>query len=299
MDIAKIRKFLMDWVVPPRGIRVLCRVMSRCIRGYSTILMHERKSERLYVLANGPSLKKDLEKYGEEMMLHDRLVVNFMGTTDVFMRIRPTCYVVADPIFFIPRESLPEASRKNVDALEKVLVNETSWPMILAAPSEFRTSAFIEALKANKNITVYFFWRGVPVPEDIVDFDGWSRNLYSPPCQNVLNASLYLGIVWRYPEIVLLGADTSFHAMVHVEQDTNLLYTTDDHFYGSSKHYMYEDPECKIPQKMSGFLPHVLRAFKWYDKLREFADWAGVTIVNASSFSWIDSFERPTGNGRG
>jgi len=37
----------------------------------------------------------------------------------------------------------------------------------------------------------------------------------------------------------------------------------------------------------------VLRAFKWYAKLREFADWAGVKIVNASSFSWIDSFERP------
>ena len=293
MKIDKLRKFLIDWVLPPRGIRLLCFVMSRCLKGYSTILTYVRKTERLYVLANGPSLKKDLEKYGEEMMAYDRLVVNFMGTTDVFQRIRPTCYVIADPIFFVPRKSLPEASQKNVDALQDVLANGVSWPMTLVAPSDGRTSEFMKAAEANPNITALYFSGKVPVPEDIVDFKGWARNRYAPPCQNIINVSLYLGIVWHYPEIILLGADTSFHAMVHVEQETNKLYMVDEHFYGSVKRYMYQDPECKISQTMSGFLPHVLRCFRWYDKLREFADWAGVKIVNASSFSWIDAFERP------
>ena len=293
MDVAKLRKFLMDWVLPPRGIRLLCFVMSRCLKGYSTILTHVRKADRLYVLANGPSLKKDLEKYGEEMMSYDRLAVNFMGTTDVFQKIRPTCYVIADPIFFVPRESLPEASQKDVDALQDVLANGVIWPMTLVAPADGRTSEFMKAAEANPNITaLYFSWK-VPVPEDVVDFKGWSRNRYAPPCQNVINTSLYLGVVWRYPQIVLLGADTSFHAMTHVEQETNRLYQLDEHFYGVTKRYMYQDPECKIPQTMSGFLPHVLRCFRWYDKLREFADWAGVKIINASSFSWIDAFERP------
>lgn len=294
IDIAKIRKFLMDWVLPPRFIGVVCYLMSRFIRGYSTILTYARKSDRLYVLANGPSLNKDMERYGEEMMAYDRLVVNFMGTTEIFQKIKPTCYVIADPIFFVPREGLPETSRKNVDALQEVLSKNVTWPMTLVAPGQFRESVFMKAMKENGNISVLYFSGAVPVPEDIADFKGWGKNRYAPPCQNIINAALYLGIVWRYPKIVLLGADTSFHAMAHVEQETNRMYYEDEHFYGKTKRYIYQDPECRIPQTMSGFLPHVLRCFRWYDKLREFADWAGVKIINASSFSWIDAFERPS-----
>jgi len=293
MDIAKLRKFLMNWVLPPRGIRILCYLMSRCIRGFSTALTYKRTSERLYVLANGPSLKKDLEKYGDEMMTYDRVGVNFMGTSDIYQEIKPTHYVIADPVFFIDRASLPEAMRKNVDALQDVFVNQTTWPMTLITMGHARGSELAQALSANKNITVLYLSTCVPVPEDIVDFKGWARNRYSPPAQNVINMALYLGIIWRYPQIVLLGADTSFHTMAHVEQETNRLYMMDEHFYGTTRRYLYIDSECKVPRKMSTFLPDVLCTFRWYDKLREFADWAGVKIINASSFSWIDAFERP------
>jgi len=293
MDIAKLRKFLMEWVLPPRGIRITCYLMSRCLHGFSTVLTYKRTSERLYVLANGPSLTKDLERYGEEMAAYDRTAVNFMGLTDVYKKTKPTHYVIADPVFFINRASLPEAMRKNVDSLQDVFTNHTTWPMTLIAPDCARNSELIQAISANKNVSALFFSNVVPVPEDIADFKGWAHNRYAPPGQNVINTALYLGIVWRYPQIVLLGADTSFHTMAHIEQGTNRLYTMDEHFYGTTKRYMYQDPECKIPQTMSGFLPHVLRAFRWYDKLREFADWAGVKIINASSFSWIDAFDRP------
>jgi len=293
MSIDKLRKFLMEWVLPPRGIRVVCYLMSKCVRGTTTISRYRRRADRLFVLANGPSLKKDLERYGEEMLKFDRIVVNFMGNTDVYFQVKPTLYVLADPVFFVPRTSLPEAMRAQVDALQKTFVERTDWPMTLVVPGGAASSELVVALKANPKLSVLVFFGGVPVPEDIVDFAGWSRNRYAPPTQNIVNVALYLGIVWRYPEIVLLGADTSFHAMVRVEQETNRLYTMDEHFYGTTKRYMYQDPECKVPQTMCGFFPHVLRAFKWYAKLREFADWAGVKIVNASSFSWIDSFERP------
>ena len=42
---------------------------------------------------------------------------------------------------------------------------------------------------------------------------------------------------------------------------------------------------------MRGFISPMLRCFCRYDKLCEFADWAGVKIINASSFSRIDAFE--------
>ena len=43
---------------------------------------------------------------------------------------------------------------------------------------------------------------------------------------------------------------------------------------------------------MRDFIPPMLRCFRPYGKLCEFADWSGVKIINASSFSWIDAFER-------
>ena len=63
LEIAKIRKFLMQWVFPPSWIRIVCFLLSRIVRCSSSILQYKRKSHRFYVLGNEPSLKKDIEKY--------------------------------------------------------------------------------------------------------------------------------------------------------------------------------------------------------------------------------------------
>jgi hypothetical protein len=267
--------------------------LSKCHRGRSTIGEYKKKATRLYVLGNGPSLTKDLERYGEEMMAGERLVVNFMGLASEYKAIKPNLYVLADPIFFLDPDCLPEVSKEKVAKLQKVLQNETDWPMILVTLGDQSETVFVKTLASNRNITLLYAFTGVPVPSDIQDFSGWLRNRYSPPSQNIINYSLYLGIVWRYSDIYLLGADTSFHTMVHVEQDTNRLYMEDVHFYGVEKRYMYKDPEQLQRNTMSFFFWNVHQAFLWYEKIREFADWAGVKIVNASSFSWIDCFERP------
>lgn len=292
MNMAKIRKFLMTWILPPAGIRLACYLLSKCHRGRSTIGEYKKKAARLYVLGNGPSLTKDLERYGEEMMAGDRLVVNFMGLSSDFCFIKPTCYVFADPIFFVDPMTLPDVSRKKVVALLDVLVNKTFWSMTIVTFSHNKNTSFVKKVKRNPCIRVLYADGIVPVPPDIKDFLGWVCNRYSPPAQNVINMALYLGVVWRYPEIVLLGADTSFHEMVRMEQETNRLYMVDAHFYGVEKRYMYRDSEQRTPNTMSNFFQEVYTVFAWYDKLREFADWANVRIINASSYSWIDAFER-------
>ena len=292
--VEQVRKFLMNWVLAPYAIRVVCFLMSRVIRSRSKIFEYQKKSNRrLYVLANGPSLKKDLVVFEKDISAADTIVVNFMGLTPEFFKVRPTCYVFADPVFFTDPLSLSEEMRKKVEALRLVLSEQIEWSMTIVTLGERSNTNFIETLKKNVHLKILSAFNGVLVPPEIKDFEGWALNRYSPPAQNVINFSLYLGIVWRYPEIVLLGADTSFHTMVHVEQDTNRLYIDDAHFYGTERRYMYQDPEERIPNTMSNFLFHVRNAFLWYEKLREFADWAGVRIINASSFSWIDAFDRP------
>ena len=249
------------------------------------------------MLANGPSLKKDLACYRGPMELADRLAVNFALVSPEVVDLRPTIYLLSDPAFFMPVSDVAPALRDKMVRLRDMLLTRVTWPMTLVVPDTALNSDLIKALSVRPNISVVTYWRGIPVPEDIVDFDGWMRNRYAPPSQNVINTALYLGVVWRYREVILLGADTSFHAMLRLDQQTNRPYIENEHFYGSERQYLYRDEAHTIPQKLSEQFTCIATAFRWYDKLREFADWAGVEIVNASSFSWIDAFERPKTTG--
>ena len=292
LNIDKLRRFLMEWVLAPNGVRIVCHIISRCTRTVSTLKQYRKKSECLYVLGNGPSLKTDLTVHKDDVNRNDCIVVNFMGLTPAYMEIRPSCYVLADSLFFKSYSLMAPDMRREISRLEDVLVNKTTWPMTLITLGKQDEAPFIRGLKKNPNITILYAFNKVPVPLNIKDFSGWICNRYSPPGQTVLNTAIYFGIVWKFKKIVLLGADTSFHSMVRIEQDTNRIYTNDEHFYGITKRYLYQDSNQDCPTTMDVFLKEVQAVFYWYKKLREFADWAGVRIVNASSFSWIDAFDR-------
>lgn len=292
------RKFLRDWVFPPNVIRTIYWLQSRIIPAKSTLNLHKRGSDAIYLLANGPSLSKDIERHSDEMGHADKMAVNFMAIDEKFAMLKPNLYLLCDPAYFAPDDKLEDGLCAKIHKLRQVMADVVSWKMELIIPYSARGGAWESLMTANKNISILHYWDGVQFLEFADDFSGWMRNRYGPPAETVMNAAVYLGIFWRYPQIVLLGADTSFHAMIHVEQDTNRLYKLDEHFYGVEKRYLYDDSRHAAPSRMSAQLRSVLIVFQWYDKLRAFADWAGVKIVNASSFSWIDAFERPSASTR-
>lgn len=284
----------MEWVLPPRGIRAVCYVMSRVLPCRSTIGRHVSHSDQLFVMGNGPSLTKDLERYGEAMMNCDRLVVNFMGTSSLYEKLKPNVCVFLDDVFFVDPGTLTEDMRERVSNLAVALIEKTSWKMEVAVPDGARNSKFVTQIKKNTNITVLYYEFTVPMPMDSEDLSGWLRNLHAAPGQNVLVTSIYLGICWRYSKVWVLGADMSFHSQMRVEQDTNYLYIEDEHYYGSERRYMYCDSRQTIRRRLSTAMQEFMIVFTWFEKLRKLADYAGVKVVNASSYSWIDAFERPS-----
>ena len=96
----------------------------------------------------------------------------------------------------------------------------------------------------------------------------------------------------RYKEIYLIGADTTWIELLHVDQNTNDVYTIDTHFYGKKKMPLYKDSAGKIPVKLHEELYFNLNALKLYWELKDYADYAGVRVYNASEYSLIDAFER-------
>ena len=162
----------------------------------------------------------------------------------------------------------------------------------LKAKNGYATSCFVQ----NMNLRILFYEDGNRIQKNVSIFEAWDKNLIAPPGQTVLNAAVWLGIYWGYKETYLIGADTSFVADLHVDQETNIVYSIDTHFY-SSKEVALDDFDEKNNRRTFGTKLHEEYfsagiALQDYWRLREYADWKGVKIYNASEYSWIDAFER-------
>lgn len=268
-----------------------------CMRGETGVnqLRDNLKSDNLFILGNGPSLKKTLENHLDFLRGNECVVVNKFGNTDYFFQIKPRWYVLVDPAFFMDFNMLPVSIKTEIVSLCNQIKDKVTWNLCFCLPITAKKSEFVRKIKFNSNITVcYFNTYGTSsiIPDCSFKYKLWDFNFLAPLAQTVLNTTLQIGILLRYKEIYLLGADTSWHANYELDQETNILYSVDTHFYGIRKIPLYIDVEQKYPSKLHEELKMVSCALEGYWTLEYYAKYAGVKIYNASEFSWIDAFER-------
>lgn len=260
---------------------------------YSTINQLEKKSDSLLIFGNGPSLSKSLELYSDKINRYDCIVVNHFCETEYYEKVKPIYYLLADPVFFFNIDSYSEEIKNRTKKCINALIENTKWDISLIIPSYANNSEFVNYMKKNSYIHLYYYNH-----TDLIEnyeknkFKLWDKNLISIPAQTCLNSCLWLGIFLRYKECYLIGADSNWIEQLCVDQRTNEIYTLDQHFYGETKRILYEDTEGKIPAKLYKELDSNSNAFKLYWELKEYADYAGVKVYNASEYSLIDAFER-------
>lgn len=257
----------------------------------SPLPQKKHHTEKMIILGNGPSLQTTVELYSEELRNNECMAVNYFAISDLFSFIQPSVYVLMDPVFF----SFPSSVEKTVLSLYDHLVTKTTWPLTLIMPIQAQDSIVMSKLSENPRISVEFVGGGYVVPEGYSKNEAWDINLLFPPGQTVLNTCVYLSIYWGYPEVFLVGADTSFLADLRVDQETNELYSIDTHFY---KKDMYKDPiydknnRRAVGTTLHEELQSIATALSSYWDMKYYADWKGVKVYNASEYSWIDAFER-------
>ncbi|MFH0761602.1 MAG: hypothetical protein V2A67_08885 [Bacteroidota bacterium] len=267
-------------------IRVLLRFRFR--NGLRRI---EPVGDELFILANGPSLKQDLEEFPGLFLNRQLLCVNQFVLSDEFERLRPQYYIFLDIGFFrdktIPR--VAEVTHKVIDAF----IAKTTWPLTIMIPAEGRNSRFCRELTAS----------GIPVTFACFNrtrVDGWQpvrHCLYRsqagmPPPQNVLIGALMAAITIGYKRIVVVGADHSWHQGLELGMD-GILKSAENHFYDKQPWKVaYQHPERKQLTTVPDFFHELYRTFLSHQLIREFADSRGVTVINASRVTFIDAFER-------
>ena len=255
----------------------------------------EHHSNKMVLIGNGPSLNKSVELYKDEIIKNDRIATNYFASSDLFEQLKPTVYLFADPAFF----DIPENQKKSIEALFDAIVNKTRWPMRIIVPSVSNNSDLLQLVGKNSNIVVNFYYSGCQDVGLMSKFEAWDKNLVCPPSQNVMNVALYLSLYWGYKETYLIGADSSFLEDLRVDQETNEIYTLDSHFYNNKIVYtdksFYDNKErgrSRSDWKLHNLIYAHGRMFEYYYDLKQYADYKGLKVYNASEYSWINVFER-------
>lgn len=253
-----------------------------------------RGSQKMVVIGNGPSLNNTVNIYMAELHDSECVMVNDSVKTELFGKIRPCMFLLVDPKYY--KAEGYETFRPTLISIVDAIVLQTLWPMKIIMPRSAIGSYAVERFKENPNLHILFYEDGWEKPNDISQFEAWDKNLIAPPAQTVLNTAVWLSIYMGYPETYIVGADTSWHTELKMDQETNELYTIDTHFYNNKEMYgdLYDEKQNRRPirTKLHEELFAEATALKEYCELRKYADWKGVKVYNACEYSWIDAFER-------
>lgn len=255
---------------------------------FKTKLPHA-KEKTCIILGNGPSLSQSLELHADFFKQHALICVNSFSITSQFEELQPLYYVMLDPGFWLEDNEVVTNTIHNIR-------NKTTWKMYLLLPFLAKKSATLRQLiMENKNIQ--------PVYYNYVVFKGFKRishfffklNWAMPQSQNVLVASIFLGINIGFKKIYIVGADHTFHTHLHVD-NKNILNVKNIHFYEQAEKVtytpFYKGAHTKETFRMHEILVTLGKAFYGYVALNEYAKSQHCTIYNASEYSFVDAFER-------
>lgn len=253
----------------------------------------ERKSDKIVIIGNGPSLTLTMDKYKDDILKYDCMAVNEFGATELFEIIKPRIYVLSDSVYF----TLPDNLKESISSLFECIQAKTIWQMQMVIPYSAKNAQSLDIIRKNPRISIIYYYDMVQDAGTMTKFEAWDKNMIAPPDQTVLNTCLYLALYWNYKVTYLIGADTSFLEDVRIDQNTNEIFLANSHFYKSEKVYTNSYYQSGKGVKMSGWALHDLifaygNMFKMYAELKEYAIYKGLKVYNASEYSWINVFER-------
>lgn len=241
---------------------------------------------RLVILANGPSLNEDIELLKkEDLSKTDFVMMNYSANSDLFEKLRPKFYCLADHAFFRPLKELDKISRLYFD-IEKKL----NWDMTMVL------SYNVKVVKGFSKLTnpLIKFQRVFAL--DSVGpkkFQWWmcKHGFAIPGLGTVTNLAAFTGIQYGYKQIEFCGNDMSFFDGICVDDD--------NHPCTYTRHFYDKEPE-KRPvmindttyQTLETYVDMVHKMIISHNKISEYGKHMGVKFINRTRNSMLDCYPR-------
>lgn len=239
--------------------------------------------KKLKILGNGKSLNNNALSVDCEA---DYMVVNRHVLADNYQKIKPKFYILADSHFFEHHEG--------IDIVNKI--NErTKWPMYLCLVFSRKNKKAINKISFSPNIKVLFYNSNTVNQSSRFSSFAYKHQLGMPKMQNVMVASIMLGLLMKYSVIELYGVEHNWLANLYVGED-NLVYLKNEHFY--DKNQVKPKPQKEI-QHMEEYplylnIQHYARMFQSYWEIKKYIETSDIKteIINMTKGSFIDAFKR-------
>jgi len=272
-----------------------CYSILRVIIGFtlSNIASCSTVKEDCLILGNGPSLKDLLPLIIKKQLTQtDIFCVNFFANDPAYHIIKPSHYVLLDPLFWL--NDLPEKIMLDRNSLIEQIFNKTDWNLTLFVPSQAKptlqnhTSHHVKIVYFNRTpITGFKPFRHIC----------YKLNLGMPVPQNVLVAAIFIATQINYKAIYIAGADHSWHKELTVGND-NILYVKQKHFndLDTNQQLPFYKPGHNETFKMHEIFTAWSRVFKSYTLIDIYAKSKCISIFNISKDSFIDAFTRVSAN---
>ena len=246
-------------------------------------------SGRCVVLGNGPSLSKSLDLHLEFFKNTTLFCVNSFSVSPYYEQLKPSYYVMLDPGIW---QGNGELMAQAIDCISK----KTTWPMTVVLPRSARNYPLVKTLtESNNRLTVRYINYTVFKGFNKIAYFLFRKNLAMPQSQNVLVASVFLALNVGFKEVVMVGADHSWHEQLIVNDD-NVVCLKQIHFHDDEKQLKVV-PFVKAPHvaetfRMDEAFHAWAKVFDGHRKMNEYADYLGARVLNASEYSYVDAYPR-------
>lgn len=259
----------------------MCVLSSPRVASQSKKYKNLKDSKNCCVLGNGPSLKADFEAGRVFTEGNDLLCVNMFCSSPLFQQLKPRFYFLVDGAYFAPDD---DRNRKLVEELKNDFA-KVNWEMFLVISSSAVSGGELLGTLTNPNIKV------LRMNSTNVDgFRGFRHWIYKhrmgmPRCQTVVNFALCTAIDMGYDNIYLYGADHTWTRDLFVDDDNVVCYG-DRHVYNTDLTVI------KHERTMTEILRDFANMFEAHVMIRQYADSVGVKIINKTTGSFVDAYER-------
>jgi hypothetical protein len=165
--------------------------------------------------------------------------------------------------------------------------------MTLLVPFRAKKSTdFQQLIASNPNLKVRYFNQ---TPVEGLSF--WSHRWYNlgwgmPRPHNVLIPGIMTGIRLGYKTIAIVGADHSWLADLSVNDNNEALLRHVHYYATDGTQPMKVEDRIDRPRKLHEIIHKFYLSFKGYWQIKSYANKKQVSIINASSVSMIDAFDR-------
>lgn len=253
-----------------------------------------RRNPTAIILANGPSLSEQLKDVRARIQREpcDLWCVNGAALDSRYSELQPTHYVLADSAYW--DDAISAELKPYVKDLVRSINERTRWPIVLHVPlvaiksqlSRRITNPLVEIQAFNSTSL------GQSSPAFLRHW-AYRHRLGMPVCQNVLVPTLTLAVLAHYKNVLIFGADHSWHQ--HIRVEAGVLMLQDRHFYdATAKNVPFRKSDGSVWKVGEIFHAWSVVHRQYYD-LQEFSRAQSVHIQNLTKGSFIDAFSTLTG----